>query len=582
MEHLLRYSKTAIPFVLGIAVFFYFLLHAPGLIYFQEQNQLFLYNIDYSLQTVMHPGGLASYAGAFLTQFYVYAWSGAFISALLIVLVQLSVGKLLEKAGTKTEYLFLSVFPALMAWRFLCNENYLIAGIVAQLISLGTVLTVLSLRHKRWYPFFAGGIALIVYFTAGGAFLLYLSLVLLYEMCKARQTKQWLQLIFLLSVTLLLAIGLPLAAGTFLPYSYGQLFLGTGFYRYPMENYHFQYIFWLLVFVILITGPLLPQAKKARTVTVVTFGGFFMAVLAGFLLLNKAIEPSLEEALEYDHMASRQEWEQIIRQSDKKSPSTPISLTCLNLALVKTCTSEDKLFAYFQNSTEGLIPSFGGDFTSPLTTAEVFFHLGLINEAQHYVFEAMEAIPDHQKSARCIKRLAETNFINGKFSVAEKYLGILKQTLLYRKWAASATEENHPEWALLRQYRLPDDEIFSSGNMQAILKNLVQHNPGNRDAFRYLMAHALLNKDWDKISEYYTLGSNNFTSVPWAYQQALAFEWFQKKGNFTSVPWKLDDTIITGLQEFMKTLSVTSEQQAKVVLEKPFGHTFWYYLFFIF
>ena len=581
MEHLLRYIKKAIPFVLGTAVFLFFFLYAPGLIYFQEQNQLFLYNRDYFLQTAMHPGGLASYAGAFFTQFYAFAWSGAFISALLIVLIQLNVGKLLEKAGTKPEYVFLSIFPALLAWRFLCNENYLVAGIVAQLISLGAVLSVLPLRHKSMYPLFAAGIAIVVYLAAGGAFLLYLALVMLYELYD-RQMRQSGRLIPLFAVTLLLAAGLPLVAGMIFPYSSTQLFLGTGFYRYPMENYHFQYILWLLVIVTVILGPRLPAVRNARKVTAITFGGLFLVFFLGFMLLHKAIEPSLEEALEYDHMASKQQWNRIIRHADKKSPSTPISLTCLNLALVKTGTSEDKLFAYFQNSTEGLIPSFGGDFTSPLTTAEVFFHLGLMNEAQHYVFEAMEAIPDHQKSARCLKRLAETNFINGQLGVAQKYLGLLKQTLLYRKWALYATEETHPEWTLHKQYRLPGDEMFSSGNMQAILKNLVLHNPENLCAFRYLMAHTLLNKDWDKVSAHYALGGMHYTSVPWTYQQALAFEWFQKEGNFTSVPWTLDETIITGLQEFMKTLSGASEQQAKFVLEKTFRHTYWYYLFFIF
>jgi hypothetical protein len=301
------------------------------------------------------------------------------------------------------------------------------------------------------YPLFAAGIAIVVYLAAGGTFLLYLSLVLLYELYD-RQMRQSGRLILLFAVALLLAAGLPLAAGMVFPYSSTQLFLGTGFYRYPMENYHFQYIFWLLAVVTVILGPWLPAVRTHEGDSNHLWRPFF-SVFLGFILLHKAIEPSLEEALEYDHMASKQQWNRIIRHADKKSPSTPISLTCLNLALVKTGTSEDKLFAYFQNSTEGLIPSFGGDFTSPLTTAEVFFHLGLMNEAQHYVFEAMEAIPDHQKSARCLKRLAETNFINGQLKVAQKYLDILKQTLLYRKWALNATEEMHPEWKLLKQYR---------------------------------------------------------------------------------------------------------------------------------
>ncbi|MDD4499963.1 MAG: DUF6057 family protein, partial [Bacteroidales bacterium] len=324
MEHLFRYINKVIPFVLGTAVFLFFFLYVPGLIYFQEQNQLFLYNRGYFLQTVMHPGGVASYIGAFLTQLYAFAWSGALISSLLTVLVQQSIVKLLRKAGTKSEYFFLSILPVLLIWRFLCNENYLIAGIVAQLISLGAVLSVLPLRHKRFYPFFSTGIAIVVYLAAGGAFLMYLALLMLYELYD-RQMRQSGRLIPLFAVNLLLAAGLPLVAGMIFPYSSTQLFLGTGFYRYPMENYHFQYILWLLVIVTVILGPRLPAVRNARKVTAITFGGLFLVFFLGFMLLHKAIEPSLEEALAYDHMTSKQQWNRIIRQADKKSPSTPIS-----------------------------------------------------------------------------------------------------------------------------------------------------------------------------------------------------------------------------------------------------------------
>ncbi|KAA6305365.1 hypothetical protein EZS27_042983, partial [termite gut metagenome] len=42
----------------------------------------------------------------------------------------------------------------------------------------------------------------------------------------------------------------------------------------------------------------------------------------------------------------------------------------------------------------------------------------MINTAQSFAFEAMEVIPDYQKSVRCIKRLAETNLINSQYEVA--------------------------------------------------------------------------------------------------------------------------------------------------------------------
>ena len=59
----------------------------------------------------------------------------------------------------------------------------------------------------------------------------------------------------------------------------------------------------------------------------------------------------------------------------------------------------------------------------------------MINDAQRFAFEAMEAIPNFRKSGRCLKRLAETNLINGQYEVAAKYLRILSKTLFYKDWA---------------------------------------------------------------------------------------------------------------------------------------------------
>lgn len=84
------------------------------------------------------------------------------------------------------------------------------------------------------------------------------------------------------------------------------------------------------------------------------------------------------------------------------------------------------------NGTDGLIPDFVRDYTIPLTVNEVYFHLGMINTSQRYVFEAMEANPSYHKSTRCIRRLAETNLLNGEYKVAAKYLNLLKHTLFIK------------------------------------------------------------------------------------------------------------------------------------------------------
>ncbi len=58
----------------------------------------------------------------------------------------------------------------------------------------------------------------------------------------------------------------------------------------------------------------------------------------------------------------------------------------------------DRMFEFYQNGTEGLLPEFQRDFTSPLPTSEAYYHLGMVNTAQRFTFEAMEAIPNFNKS----------------------------------------------------------------------------------------------------------------------------------------------------------------------------------------
>ena len=62
-----------------------------------------------------------------------------------------------------------------------------------------------------------------------------------------------------------------------------------------------------------------------------------------------------------------------------------------------------------------------------VTAAEAKEHLA--------AFEAMEAIPNHNKSGRALRRLVETNLVTGYPQVALKYIGLLRQTMAYRAFA---------------------------------------------------------------------------------------------------------------------------------------------------
>ena len=173
--------------------------------------------------------------------------------------------------------------------------------------------------------------------------------------------------------------------------------------------------------------------------------------------------------MNYDFLIRSKQWDKVIQKAQKKSPNTPMSVADLNLALAKTGQMSDHMFDFFQRDPQGLLPDFQRDFTLPLVTSEIYYQLGFVNTAQRYAFEAMEATPDYQKSGRVLRRLAETNLINGEYKVAYKYLKILQKSLFYRKfanrtmgllWNEKAINAD-PEYAWLRKCRPQKDFLFS-------------------------------------------------------------------------------------------------------------------------
>lgn len=73
--------------------------------------------------------------------------------------------------------------------------------------------------------------------------------------------------------------------------------------------------------------------------------------------------------------------------------------------------------------------------SSAFIMSEVALQTGMVSISQRAAFEAMEAVPNYNKSARALRRLVETNIITGQYEVALKYIDILSRTLFYRRWA---------------------------------------------------------------------------------------------------------------------------------------------------
>lgn len=565
-----------IPTILfALAICCFFGLVYPHHLHFQEQYQLFQFDAAYALDVVDVPGGVADYIGRFFTQFFIYAWVGAAILALLLTLVQL-----LAARGTKGTCLYaLSFVPAILLWRLMLDENAMPGAVVAVLlcllfdrglqllpsVKLRCLLSVLGLPLLYWL---AGPVALWLYVGIA------LSLIM-----KERRSAV---VIASVSAIVLLALAMPTIARRLVAIDPDRLVSGVHYFRYST---HTAWPLWCAVASILLVQ-LLVSVKKH-----INFRFFphliVLATCCTTVVVAQGVNRSSEEIMAYDFMARNQMWNRILQTSAVKAPHNPTSATVNNLAMAMKGRFAEHMFDYPQRGTTGLLPKFVRDPFSPLATSEVFYHLGMINTAQQFVFEAQEAIPDYQKSARCYKRLAETNLINGAYDVARKYLLALRKTWFYRSWADETLAllgnedaiARHPEYGKLRRQNIRASFFFSDRELPQMLGQLLMSNRQNRLAFEYLEATYMLEGDLDSFARCYSLGNElGYPTIPLAFQQALLLFWSRDHSASEQIPAGFRPDVVKSMHQFYA--DIQSKRYTKEQLEERWGKTYWYYYFY--
>lgn len=177
---------------------------------------------------------------------------------------------------------------------------------------------------------------------------------------------------------------------------------------------------------------LLPKQKTARIICAVILLpiAYWIAGPADYYWQEE--HPSTLEEMKYDLMIRQKNWNGIVAQYRKYPSTSPAIQHTERLAeyCLGQCSEQDLYnAALFSNqSLRSEVSSFIMD--------EVYYQLGLVNMSQRATFEAMESIPNHNKSGRALKRLTETSIITRQYPLALKYIAILEETTFYRQWAA--------------------------------------------------------------------------------------------------------------------------------------------------
>ncbi len=550
----------------GFVVWWYLFLNRHLCLFYREQSQMFLFSWEYFLQYLEQPGGITAYAASFLAQFFYYPVVGTGIYLLVFLGFYKIFRLVLDKFSLFGSSFIVAFIPGLLFLSANINLQFDIADELAVMIALsGFILLTKMIREKFDYLF----IPLVIsgfYILVGGNVVLSLVLFILYSFSK-RQKGYWKQIL-----TAILSLSIPVALWYFFYLiSFKDACIALTPFRYLDARWvDFRVIAWLSVVIVPVVGMLFKNVKAGRKWMLSYNIGLSIILL---IIVLKQYNPTTGNIVKMGYDAENDNWESMIN-TGKETPVGPLNCFYTNLALQKTGQLAEKMFCYDQIGVPGLILDMQDNFSCQVRS-ELFYQLGLINEAQHYAYESMIGYASvKEPNIRNLKRLLECAVIRQDKALSAKYEKILDETLFYKDYTKKQGVK-YPSAIVMKDIFIRD--------MSVVLASILEDNPGNQAVFEYLMAYYLLERDYEKAKICYDRYFSNFSypHIPVHYAEFLML---YKRIN------KLDDSFYTlypvsrDIRERfeMMDILVSSEmdKQIQKALEDGYKDTYWFYVRF--
>lgn len=543
-----------------VIFYFYLLLRVESHLFYHQNSSLFLLTNEFFQPFLERPGGMVAWLSAFLSATMVVNWLGSAVLTLLTVLIALATRQLLV-SSVCTDMRWLPVVPAVFLLMLLCqyvNVVELGVGLVA-VLWLARVYLLFKNQQMAVRLIAFVVLSVIAYYLAAGMYLVFACFCSVYELAVRRQ-------IPLGVLAFLCAFLVPLAGTRWFDLSFddaccGLVLHSTHWLAIPTHRWlAFGIRISLFLFFPVSLAILAWRGRRARHVedgatprdaressegpdlTRTLERLRWIAPPLGFALLLLAVDMALFDLatkclLQMDCCSADKRWEDMLAWAERMPQSEAVARDIrtksqLNRALYFTGQLPEQMFAYHQLLDTPSLALVARNLTdmaraTPRQCGEVFFELGRVNEAEHMTSEALEIYGDWP----CLlERLMRINVLKGRPAAAKKFLALMECSLLHANRARQIGEQldadsslaNDPVVASRRKLMVRNDSMGDATNLEAMLLELLEANPGNQMAFEYLMAHYLLTRQVDKVADnLYRLDHFDYPCIPRHYEEAL-------------------------------------------------------------
>jgi len=597
----------------------------PGLV---ERRFHFMPLVMYpeSLAGFLYPGGLVEYLAAAISDTYYVSWLGALALTAAAWLLWLATAGLITALGGRRDNP-LALVPA-MLMLLLCNQfdNPLALGL-GVLVALAAANGYLRLGARSAWTRLALFLAMsaVVYYVAGGAYLLFAVVCGLYELLHARRRS-------LGAVCLALGLLIPWlgatcwcpvegtgAAARLLPLlaeEDGRLRLLRPNRKLSVTLVGLALTLLMALFVALCL-PSRGGAGRARRrraersregreagerptrLRRTTFDFCLVPLLMGVIAFAAAVPlfaARRAAVLRMDLAVEEGRWSDVLdgaRRWPGGSPVAPIQHDVIH-ALYRTGRLPDDLFAYVQD-IDGLIllahERQGLDLSKQ---ARTYFELGRVNEAERLAQNWLEGFGVRPQLLRLLARI---NIVKRRPAAARAYLAALRRFRYARPWADDLLRRldddplltSDPEVSRIRSVMLTDDDVIRRGwsDTEDRWLVLLKRNRKNRMAMEHLMAYYLLSLRPDKVAaNIHRLDDFDYVGIPRHYEEAILLHRYRSKkevdlhGRAISAETTVRfDAFLRDLAE-CRRLAPGNPKAGAEELRDAYGDTYYYYFLF--
>ena len=593
--------SIAVPLLALAVIAFCLLAYESDFLFRVQELNLFLYTPLFFKQQMVVAGGFLTWIGTYFTQYFYHTWMGVMMLCVWWALLMWLTKKAFNIPARWTVALLVPVALLLLTdvdmgyWIFYLKlRGHFFVATIGSTIALLLVWLYRSLPSRYAIRTVFIALTAILFYPILGFYALLATLlmgIMAWRLDDYKISKRAIDSI----VAALVIVAIPLLYYRFVYYQTNIVNIyWAAIPLYRIEEHHYQYYipYYLLVACFALMAAFYRKERQSGVKTPILWSAAQVVALGiiGFGVWHFWYkDDNFHKELQMVRCIENLDWEGVLTIARDCDEPTRVIWMMKNLALFRLGRQGDEMYHY-KNDDKPCNAPFKVRMTQ--TGAKVLYlHYGQLNFCYRW---CLEDGVEYGWRVDYYRYMLKCSLMNGEYTVAQKYIDILKQTKYYADWAQQYEAyvknpeliKKNKEFEPILHMLSANDRLTSDNTLIEIYLLTLFSNDDSDDPIyqEQTLLAALQIKDiqmfWPRFFHYANLHKGE--RMPTHYQEAAyLYGNLEKEIDISHMPF--DKEVVNTYNDFMAAAEQyknMTEEQMKPLMYDRFGGTFYFDYFF--